>query len=408
MKPIHALKTGLLLLLPGVVAIPAIGVAVSQRSPKQAPLEEQLLSSLPGTAQSTSVSAQSAALSPAALRTETAAPAQSPARTEAASQAELTADLSPAPLLASAAMGSGELLAALPSDRLWVRVRQSVSLTELSRQMGLQSQSLASLNDVGPSHRFQRGEWVVLPGQQSRQAERIAALDSAQMRRTPPPPSAPPPVQTKGVVRLGDTLLQIAQRYGVTMQELLRFNPGLDTARLVAGTEVQLVQSAPVRQRAVLGLRPSTSGGLSWPDHPNLGQPQQPFDDRGAHTWIWPTSGVFTSGYGWRWGRMHRGIDLANNVGTPIKAARSGRVVFSGWHDGGYGYLVTLQHPDGSRSLYAHNSRLMVSSGQEVRQGTVISLMGSTGRSTGPHLHFEIHPPGGSAVNPLSFLPPRA
>jgi murein DD-endopeptidase MepM/ murein hydrolase activator NlpD len=105
---------------------------------------------------------------------------------------------------------------------------------------------------------------------------------------------------------------------------------------------------------------------------------------------------------------MHRGIDMANNVGTPILAARTGRVVFSGWHDGGYGYLVTLQHPDGSRSLYAHNSRLMVSNGQEVRQGTVIALMGSTGRSTGPHLHFEIHPPQSGAVDPLSLLPPRA
>jgi LysM repeat protein len=378
MKPRHALQTGLLLLLPGVVAIPAIGVAVSQRSPQEQPLDQQLLSL-----------ASSDELS-------TTGP-------------EDTTVSSPAPLLASSTLPEGALVAALPSDRLWMRVRQPVSVADLSRQIGLQSQSLAGLNDVGTSHRFQRGEWVVLPGRQSHLAQRVASLDPSDVRRTPPPPSAPPPVQTKGVVRLGDTLLQIAQRYGVTMQELLRFNPGLDTARLVAGTEVQLVQSAPVRQRAVLGLRPSTSGGLSWPDQPNLGQPQQSFDDRGAHTWIWPTSGVFTSGYGWRWGRMHRGIDLANNVGTPIKAARSGRVVFSGWNDGGYGYLVTLQHPDGSRSLYAHNSRLMVSSGQEVRQGTVISLMGSTGRSTGPHLHFEIHPPGANtAANPLNFLPPRA
>ena len=89
-------------------------------------------------------------------------------------------------------------------------------------------------------------------------------------------------------------------------------------------------------------------------------------------------------------------------------AARRGRVAFSGWHDGGYGYLVTLAHADGSRSLYAHNSRLMVTTGQEVAQGTLIALMGSTGRSTGPHLHFEIHPPSRGASNPLQFLPPRA
>ena len=306
----------------------------------------------------------------------------------------------------------GELVAALPSpsaDRLWVRVRQPVGLPDLARQLRLSQSSLATLNDVDDQHRFRQGDWLVLPSQQSRFAKQLAALDTTQLRRTPPPLQAPPPVQTTGVVRLGDTLLKIAQRYGTTMQEILRLNPGLDTARLVAGTEIQLVQSAQPRQRAVLGLRPSASGGLSWPDQPDFGRPGfGSDDDRHAQTWIWPTRGVFTSGYGWRWGRMHRGIDVANNVGTPIMAARSGRVVFSGWHEGGYGYLVTLQHPDGSRSLYAHNSRLMVSPGQDVRQGNVIALMGSTGRSTGPHLHFEIHPPGAGATNPLQFLPPRA
>lgn len=301
------------------------------------------------------------------------------------------------------------LLSSLPStDRLWVQTRQPVSLSDLSRQLKVPPATMASLNGVDANHRFRQGDWLVLPAEQRRQAGQVAALDTRDVRRTPPTPQSPPPVPTKGVVRLGDTLFQIAQRYGMTMQEILRLNPGLDTARLVAGTEIQLVQAAP-RPRAVLGLRPSTSGGLSWPDAPEYGQNQgQPLDNRHATTWIWPTTGVFTSGFGWRWGRMHRGIDLANNVGTPIKAARTGRVVFSGWHDGGYGYLVTLQHPDGSRSLYAHNSRLMVRSGQDVRQGTVIALMGSTGRSTGPHLHFEIHPAGSGAVDPLPVLPPRA
>jgi hypothetical protein len=302
------------------------------------------------------------------------------------------------------------LLASLPAtDRLWVQARQAVSLGDLSRQLKVPPGTMASLNGVEANHRFRQGDWLVLPAEQRRLAGQVAVLDTREVRRTPPTPQSPPPVPTKGVVRLGDTLFQIAQRYGMTMQEILRLNPGLDTARLVAGTEIQLVQAAPPRPRAVLGLRPSTSGGLSWPDAPEYGQNQgQPLDNRHATTWIWPTTGVFTSGFGWRWGRMHRGIDLANNVGTPIKAARTGRVVFSGWHDGGYGYLVTLQHPDGSRTLYAHNSRLMVRSGQDVRQGTVIALMGSTGRSTGPHLHFEIHPPGAGAVDPLPMLPPRA
>jgi murein DD-endopeptidase MepM/ murein hydrolase activator NlpD len=105
---------------------------------------------------------------------------------------------------------------------------------------------------------------------------------------------------------------------------------------------------------------------------------------------------------------MHKGIDVANNVGTPIVAAASGRISFAGWHDGGYGYLVEITHNDGSTSLYAHNSRILVRLGDSVEQGQTISQMGSTGRSTGPHLHFEIHSPGQGAINPLQLLPPRA
>ncbi|NBQ18337.1 MAG: M23 family metallopeptidase [Synechococcaceae bacterium WB5_2A_257] len=113
------------------------------------------------------------------------------------------------------------------------------------------------------------------------------------------------------------------------------------------------------------------------------------------------------SGYGWRWGRMHRGIDIANNVGTPIVAVADGVVASSGWNEGGYGYLVEISHPDGTFTRYAHNSRLLVSKGMNVSQGTPLALMGSTGRSTGPHLHFEIIPPSSGAANPLAFLPPK-
>lgn len=121
--------------------------------------------------------------------------------------------------------------------------------------------------------------------------------------------------------------------------------------------------------------------------------------------YIWPTQGTLTSGYGWRWGRMHRGIDIAAPIGTPVVAAASGVVVSSGWDSGGYGNKVDIRHPDGSVTRYAHNSRLLVRAGQDVRQGQLISEMGSTGRSTGPHLHFEVHPSGRGAINPMAFLP---
>ncbi|TAF08091.1 MAG: LysM peptidoglycan-binding domain-containing protein [Nostocales cyanobacterium] len=121
--------------------------------------------------------------------------------------------------------------------------------------------------------------------------------------------------------------------------------------------------------------------------------------------YIWPAKGVLTSGYGWRWGRMHRGIDVANSVGTPIYASAPGVVERAGWNRGGYGNLVDIRHPDGSLTRYAHNSRILVRVGQEVEQGTTIAAMGSTGFSTGPHLHFEIHPSGKGATNPIAFLP---
>lgn len=119
---------------------------------------------------------------------------------------------------------------------------------------------------------------------------------------------------------------------------------------------------------------------------------------------ISPARGVFTSGYGWRWGRMHRGIDIAGPVGTTIMASAPGVVSSAGWNSGGYGNLVEVRHPDGTLTVYAHNSRIVARSGQQVQQGQKIAEMGSTGRSTGPHVHFEIRPRGGGAVNPLTFL----
>jgi murein DD-endopeptidase MepM/ murein hydrolase activator NlpD len=123
--------------------------------------------------------------------------------------------------------------------------------------------------------------------------------------------------------------------------------------------------------------------------------------------YIWPAKGVLTSGYGWRWGRMHRGIDVANGTGTPIYAAADGVIEKAGWNSGGYGKVVDIRHADGSMTRYGHNSRILVQAGQQVRQGQIIADMGSTGFSTGPHSHFEIHPSGKGAVNPIAMLPSR-
>jgi len=101
---------------------------------------------------------------------------------------------------------------------------------------------------------------------------------------------------------------------------------------------------------------------------------------------------------------MHYGIDIGAPTGTPVVASAGGWIQYSGWC-GGYGNLVEIRHFNGSFTRYAHNSRLLVAVGDHVRQGQTISLIGSTGHSTGPHLHFELHLTGKGVVNPLFFLP---
>lgn len=119
-----------------------------------------------------------------------------------------------------------------------------------------------------------------------------------------------------------------------------------------------------------------------------------------------PAEGVYTSGFGPRWGTFHAGIDIANAVGTPILAVMDGTVIDSG-PASGYGNWIRIQHTDGSMSVYGHMETLNVAVGQMVTAGQVIAGMGNRGFSTGSHLHFEIHPAGQGAVDPAAWLAER-
>jgi murein DD-endopeptidase MepM/ murein hydrolase activator NlpD len=119
----------------------------------------------------------------------------------------------------------------------------------------------------------------------------------------------------------------------------------------------------------------------------------------------WPVeAGVISSDYGARWGKMHKGIDIAADVGEPVYAVAEGDVIYAGDGLRGYGNVIIIQHGQHLSSLYAHNSELKVKQGDHVGQGSLIALMGSTGHSTGPHVHFELRQ-GDVAVNPRTLLP---
>lgn len=181
----------------------------------------------------------------------------------------------------------------------------------------------------------------------------------------------------------------------------------LKPAPAAAKNPPQLVATAALGSESYDPLIQIAVGQMVSPELPAIGSPdaylpQGSVTSRGL---IWPAKGVLTSGYGQRWGRMHRGIDIAAPVGTPVVAAAAGVVITSEWNSGGYGNLVEIQHADGSVTLYAHNNRNLVREGQKVEQGEQIAEMGSTGYSTGPHSHFEVHLPGQGAVNPVAYLP---
>ncbi|MCE5290667.1 MAG: M23 family metallopeptidase [Nocardiaceae bacterium] len=122
------------------------------------------------------------------------------------------------------------------------------------------------------------------------------------------------------------------------------------------------------------------------------------------------TTGVFTSGFGMRWGAMHGGIDVANAIGTPIMAVGDGVIIKAGDAGDGYGISVKIRHIDGTITHYGHMSQTVVTVGQQVLAGDEIGLMGSTGDSTGPHCHFEVYVGGdamGNRIDPVPWLASR-
>ncbi|MEK9200982.1 MAG: M23 family metallopeptidase [Patescibacteria group bacterium] len=193
-------------------------------------------------------------------------------------------------------------------------------------------------------------------------------------------------------VARGETVYSIAKKYSANAQAIVDFpfNTFSDNESFALDVGQDLIVPD--------GKKPNE---VQWSPTQNVAR-RTP--DAGAVSatgqFAWPMGGVITQNFAW----YHRGLDIATAHGTPIVAADSGRVTTAGWPDnGGYGNRVVIDHGNGYTTLYAHLSKVYVTAGQTVKRGDTLGLEGSTGRSTGPHLHFEIHK-NGVFVSPLQHL----
>lgn len=210
----------------------------------------------------------------------------------------------------------------------------------------------------------------------------------------------------------GEGLNRVAEYYNVTPEDIIQW-PGNDLRADTIGDYAN-PQIPPDTMLVIPGGR-GTYMDLNTPrisrDEPATAKYLGPgactaaFDGvTGTLTFIWPSSERYLSGFDYTPDTNHFGIDIAGRMGNPIYAADNGVVVYAGWNDYGYGEMVVIDHGSGWQTLYAHLSVVNVVCGQEVYQGETIALMGSTGKSTGPHLHFEMRSDEYGRVNPWNFL----
>ena len=250
------------------------------------------------------------------------------------------------------------------------------------------------------------------------------------------PAPAPPAGFRRHTLAAGETLSSVTTLYGISITALVGANPDLSSLdRLPVGVELLIPPGEGLLVTLEYGedlMDLLAAYGADPIAVARANQIRSPFDLRPGmllflpgveptaalerlaavreleNTYIWPLHGRLTSYFGRRnlglgTSTFHRGLDIAAPTGSTIVAARSGTVTFAGWSTQGYGNLVKIRHAGGAQTWYAHASRLLVRVGQSVSQGEPIALVGSTGISTGPHLHLEIHV-AGRAIDPLGEL----
>lgn len=201
---------------------------------------------------------------------------------------------------------------------------------------------------------------------------------------------------TSGVmhkVKSGETVGKIALQYGVEEKDIFSYNDIKSANSLIIGQNIIIPGGRKTTTQTTVASKPSTPASVV----EKLTTPKKATDS--GSSMVWPTEGHrITQYYSWR----HTGLDIANKTGTPLYAAEAGTVEYSGWSNG-YGYNVLVNHGGGKKTRYAHASKLYVKVGDKVARGEQIAAMGSTGWSTGPHIHFEVIV-NGVKQNPLNYI----
>jgi murein DD-endopeptidase MepM/ murein hydrolase activator NlpD len=312
--------------------------------------------------------------------------------------------------------------AALAQGHALVEVRPGDAVGTIAQRYGVDVDVLLEANGLSGA--------LIRPGDLLR-----VPLVEARGGLVEPAPDPPPGFRRHTLVD-GETLTELVDRFGITMRALVGANPDLSSLdRLPVGVELLIPPGeglvvtleygvALTDLIAAYGADPvavARANRLRGPLdlHPGMllflpGVAPQAALERLAqvreleNTYVWPMHGRLTSYFGRRnlgmgTATFHRGLDIAAPSGTTIVAARRGTVTFAGWSDRGYGNLVKIRHAGGAETWYAHASRVLVRVGQSVSQGEPIALVGSTGISTGPHLHLELHVRG-VAIDPLTEL----
>ena len=216
------------------------------------------------------------------------------------------------------------------------------------------------------------------------------------------------------VMKKDETIEAVSKRYGVSMNKVRQVNVGIDVAALKTGMEIFLPGAKPVGlvENRVDNTKLAEAKKLNAKNSKSATKteklPEGEVAVKNHSGFRWPIMGRITSPFGWRQHPItkrrdfHTGVDIKANRNDPIKAAGSGKIAYSGWM-GGYGKVIVIEHSNGQSTLYAHCSSLLAGKGANVTSGQLIAKVGTTGRSTGPHLHFEVRN-GKSPVNPIKYL----